>query len=288
MRIVIVTGLSGAGRSTTLRMLEDFGFYCVDNLPPQLVPRLIEILTSDEHIHWVALGIDVRTGPFLMGLDQVLEEMPTSGHHVETLFLDCRDEILLRRFSETRRPHRLAGAKGGDVAAAIAVEREQLAPIRAQSNYIVDSSDLTVHELRRTLADMIEQSGKGPQMAVRIVSFGYKYGLPTNADLVFDLRALPNPHFVPELRPQTGEHPKVRDFVLDTPQSQELLTDIETLLRHHMPHYEREGKAYLTVALGCTGGRHRSVAMSAELSKRLGQSRPISLAHRDKHRDDIG
>lgn len=259
----------------------------MDNLPPQLVPRLIEILTSDEHIHRVALGIDVRTGPFLMGLDQVLEEMPTSGHQLEILFLDCRDEILLRRFSETRRPHRLANAKDGDVAAAISMEREQLAPLRAQASHIVDSSDLTVHELRRALADMIEQGDKGPQMAVRIVSFGYKYGLPTNADLVFDVRALPNPHFVPELRPHTGEHTKVKDFVLDTPQSQELLADIETLLRHHMPHYEREGKAYLTVALGCTGGRHRSVAMSAELAKRLGEARPVSLSHRDKHRDDL-
>ncbi len=284
MRIVIVTGLSGAGRSTTLHILEDFGFYCVDNLPPQLVPHLIEILASDEHIHWVGLGIDVRTGPFLEGLKDLVQRMRAQGHSVEMLFLECRDEILLRRFSETRRPHRLAAS--GDLPEAIAQERKQLSALREQASDIIDTSELTTHDLRRTLSDYVAQEHKGTHMVIRLVSFGYKYGLPTNADLVFDLRALANPHFVPELRPHTGEHPGVRDFVLSTPESQELLNDIEVFLRHHIPYYEREGKAYLTVALGCTGGRHRSVAIGAELENRLKSDHPITLVHRDHHRAD--
>ena len=280
-----MTGLSGAGRSTTLHVLEDLGFYCVDNLPPKLVPQLIDILASDKHVNWVALGIDMRAGTFFEGLQQLVTDLRARGNHVELVFLECRDEILLRRFSETRRPHRLAAS--GDLATAISAEREKLAPLRAQASYIIDTSELTVHDLRRSLSEYMTQDTGGAHMTLRIVSFGYKYGLPTNADLVFDLRALRNPYFVPALKPHTGEYPTVRDFVLSESESQELLHDIETLLRHHLPHYEREGRSYLTVALGCTGGRHRSVAMGAELARRLAQERSVILAHRDIDRGKL-
>ncbi|QQR91844.1 MAG: RNase adapter RapZ [Myxococcales bacterium] len=264
MRIVIVTGMSGAGRSTALHVLEDLGFYCVDNLPPALAPDLIHMLEDTDGVNWVALGIDLRTGTFLEGTDEVLDRLSAQGHELEVLFLDCQDETLVRRFSESRRPHRLAPA--GDLPGAIAREREQLASLRERASYVVDTSSLTVHELKRLLSEYAE-AGKSERlpMVLRFMSFGFKYGLPIDADLVFDLRALPNPHFVPELKAKTGEDPDVSDFVLKAQQSQELLADIEQLLRRHIPNYEREGKAYLTVALGCTGGKHRSVALSREL-----------------------
>jgi UPF0042 nucleotide-binding protein len=282
VELVIVTGLSGAGRSTALRVLEDLGFYCVDNLPPKLAPALLEFLEDAGGFARVGLGIDVRTGAFLEGTSQALDELHRTGFPPDILFLDASDEAIVRRFSETRRPHRLAA--DGDLPSAIRREREDLATLRRRANHVIDTSHLTVHDLRRQLVELVSGRSDGIRLVTRVVSFGFKYGLPQDADLVFDLRYLPNPHFVPELRPMVGTQAPVADYVLAAPEAQELLGDLENLLGKLLPRYAAEGKAYLTVALGCTGGRHRSVAMAEALAKRLSSAGPVVVVHRDVER----
>lgn len=279
IHVVVVTGMSGAGRSTALHVLEDLGFFCVDNLPPALTPRLVEMLGDGQELERVALGVDVRTGAFLENAAEIFEELEQSGHEVEVLFLDCSDDELVRRFSSTRRPHPLA--PGGDLLEAIQKERERLASLRALARHVIDTTELTVHDLRRVLIDYVARAGGKPRMVTRFVSFGFKYGIPANADLVFDLRYLPNPHFVPDLRPFTGTDERVARFVLEAPETVELLDDLEPMLRKILPRYEREGKSYLTIALGCTGGRHRSVAIAEELARRLRDGREVVVSHRD-------
>lgn len=286
IHVVVITGMSGAGRSTALHGLEDLGFFCVDNLPPALAPRLIELIGGDEELQRIGLCIDVRTGAFLEGATEVLDTLEQGGHQVELIFLDCADEALVHRFSETRRPHPLAA--GGDLLEAIQRERERLGPLRARANHVIDTTDRSVHDLRRTLVEYVARGQARRRMVTRIVSFGFKYGLPVDADLVFDLRYLPNPHFVAELRPKTGTDPEVAHFVLDAPETVELLDGLVPLLQGVLPRYEREGKAYLTIALGCTGGRHRSVAMAEELGKRLGVGREVKVVHRDVARGGNG
>lgn len=277
--------MSGAGRSTALHVLEDLGFFCVDNLPPSLMPRLLERIAEGAELERVGLGVDVRTGAFLEGTEDALDELSAAGHDVEVIFLDCADEVVVRRFSETRRPHPLA--PGGDLVAGIKKERERLGALRARARRVIDTTNSSVHDLRRTLVDYIAIGG-GRAMVTRVVSFGFKYGLPVDADLVFDLRFLPNPYFVPELRPFAGTDAPVSDFVLGNEETKALLKDLEPLLVRLLPSYEREGKAYLTIAIGCTGGRHRSVAVAEELGKRLSSDgRDVRVAHRDvgrKHR----
>ncbi len=278
--------MSGAGRSTALDVLEDLGFFCIDNLPPALMPRAIELAVDGKEISRIGFGIDVRTGAFLEGAKEHLDALRASGHQDEVLFLDANDEVLLRRFSETRRPHPLA--LGGDVTGGIQRERERMASLKARAKWVIDTSSLNVHALRRLLVEHLTQEGESPIMVARIVSFGFKYGVPADADLVFDVRYMPNPHFVPDLKPQTGTDAGVRDYVLGSEEASEFLTDIEPLLRHTLPRYEREGKAYLTIAIGCTGGRHRSVAMAEELARRLGVDRKVTVVHRDMRRDERG
>ncbi|MGF1465346.1 MAG: RNase adapter RapZ [Sandaracinaceae bacterium] len=282
MHVVVITGMSGAGRSSALRVLEDLGYFCIDNLPPALAPQLLELLGDD--LARVGFGIDVRTGAFLQGAEDVLDRLEAHGHETEVIFLDCADEVLVRRFSETRRPHPVA--EGGDVLSGIRAERARLSALRTRADHVIDTSRTSVHDLRRHLIDYIARGGAAPQMVVRVVSFGFKYGLPVDADLVFDLRFLPNPHFVPELRPKTGRDPEVADFVLGTEPAQELLADLRQLLHHTLPRYEREGKAYLTIAVGCTGGRHRAVAVTEELGRwlRAELARDAEVAHRDVER----
>jgi len=277
--MVVVTGMSGAGRSTALRVLEDLGHFCVDNIPPALIPQLIELLEQGGELSRVALGVDVRTRGFLEGATRVLDGLIASGHHVELLFLESQDNELVRRFSETRRAHPLA--PGGNLLAAIQRERERVAPLRARAGLIIDTTGLSVHDLRRSLVDYIARGGTRTRMITRVVSFGFKYGLPVDADMSFDLRYLPNPHFVAELKPLTGLDPAVARFVLDAPESQELLTDLSALLRKLLPRYEREGKAYLTICLGCTGGQHRSVAMAEALAAELRSFGEVLVEHRD-------
>lgn len=281
VQLVVVTGLSGAGRTTALRVLEDLGFYCVDNLPPSLAPGLLELLEgAGDRVH-VGLGIDVRSGAFLEGAEKALTELAARGFPPEVLFLDASDEALVRRFSETRRPHRLASE--GDVLGAIRLEREWLAPLRRHATHVIDTTHLNVHDLRRQLVQVVSGRPDGIRMVTRVISFGFKYGLPQDADLVFDLRYLPNPHFVPELRPQSGLDRPVSDYVLSTPEGQELLTDLTTLLGKLLPRYAAEGKSYLTIGIGCTGGRHRSVAMAEALGVKLTHE-PVVVAHRDVER----
>lgn len=289
--VVVVTGMSGAGRSTALHVLEDLGFYCVDNIPPALASSLLDLAESSERsererVERLGLGVDVRTVAFLEGAGDTIAGLREAGHELDVIFLDATDEVLVRRYSETRRPHPLA--LGGDVQAAIHLERERLSGLRAIANRTIDTSDLTVHDLKRVLVDELARGGVGRQMVVRIVSFGFKYGLPIDADLVFDLRFLPNPHFVPELRPKTGREEEVAAYVLERPETEELLDDLGQFFEHTLPRYQREGKAYLTVAIGCTGGRHRSVAVSEELAKRLRDDWEVALDHRDVDRKKTG
>ena len=283
IHVVVITGLSGAGRSTAVHVLEDLGFFCVDNLPPALAPELVAMLGDGEELRRVGLGMDVRTGVFLEGVEQAFEALRDAGHDVEVIFLDASDDALVRRFSETRRPHPLA--PGGDVLEGIQRERERMSSLRARARHVIDTTQMSVHDLRRTLVDYVARGGAARRMVTRIVSFGFKYGLPVDADLVFDLRYLPNPHFVPELKPFTGLDPEVSRFVLDSAETQELIGDLVPMLERVLPKYEREGKSYLTIAIGCTGGRHRSVAVAEELARRLrADEREIVVAHRDSER----
>jgi RNase adapter protein RapZ len=279
LHLVVVTGMSGAGRSTALKALEDLGYFCVDNIPPALIPQLVQLLGETKELNRVGLGMDVRTGSFLAGAEQVLDGLTKGGHDAEVIFLECNDGELVRRYSETRRSHPLA--PGGDLMKAIQSERDRVAPLRARARVILDTSGMSVHDLRRTLIDYISKGSGRPRMVTRIVSFGFKSGLPVDADLVFDLRYLPNPFFVPELRQLSGLDSRVAHFVNSAPETVELLDDLEGMLRRMLPRYEREGKAYLTIAIGCTGGRHRSVSVAEALAKRLCGDREIVVVHRD-------
>jgi UPF0042 nucleotide-binding protein len=282
LHIVVVTGMSGAGRTSALRVLEDLGFFCVDNLPPKLAPAVVKEITAGGELDRIGFGVDVRTGNFLEGAGSALDELSASGHDVEVLFLDCADDALVRRYSETRRPHPLA--PGGDVMEAINRERERLSPLRVRAKHVIDTSRLSVHDLRRQLVEHIAREGERPQMRIRFVSFGFKFGLPVDADLVFDVRFLPNPHFVPELKPLTGLDAPVADYVLSATETRELIEDVTRLLDRTIPRYEREGKAYLTVAIGCTGGRHRSVAIVEDPARTFRAQRAVPVSHRDAGR----
>jgi UPF0042 nucleotide-binding protein len=264
-QIVVITGMSGSGKSTAIRALEDAGFFCIDNLPVLLLPKLTE-LAGGGHFERMALVIDVREGVFLKDAPRMLAEVRRAGHQVEVLFLDSSDDSLIRRFSETRRRHPLA--PNGTVAEGIKAEREALRDLRELADQVIDSSALNVHDLKRMVqARFSPEPAAGPSLS--IMSFGYRYGVPPQADLVLDVRFLPNPYFVPELKGLTGKVPKVSAYVLDREETQQFLDKVVDLCRFLFPRYQKEGKAYLTVALGCTGGKHRSVAIAAELTRRL-------------------
>ncbi|MFY1824910.1 RNase adapter RapZ [Myxococcus fulvus] len=264
-QLVVITGMSGSGKSTAIRALEDAGFFCIDNLPVVLLPKLTE-LAGGGNIERMALVVDVREGVFLKEAPRMLDEVRRAGHHVEVLFLDSSDDSLIRRFSETRRRHPLA--PNGTVADGIKAEREALRDLREIADQVIDSSVLNVHDLKRMVqARFSPEPAAGPSLSV--MSFGYRYGVPPQADLVLDVRFLPNPYFVPEMKGLTGKVPKVAAYVLDREEAQQFLEKVVDLCRFLFPRYQKEGKAYLTVALGCTGGKHRSVAIAAELTRRL-------------------
>ncbi len=283
LRAIVVTGLSGSGKSTALHVLEDLGFYCIDNLPVALLPRFIELWESSrEEVRRVALGIDARERRFLHDFPRVFEELRAAGVLLEVIYLDASDDVLQRRFSETRRPH--PGADGGSLADGIRREREALRSLRELADRIVDTSAFTVHELRASLRQLLETPEAGT-LTISLVSFGYKYGLPTDADIALDCRFLPNPFFVEELRPKIGTDPAVAAYVLERDDTQEFLRRIEDLLEFTLPRYQREGKSYLTIAVGCTGGRHRSVALVEELRRRLtARGHRVLTRHRDTER----
>ena len=293
--VVVVTGLSGAGKSQALHGLEDLGFFCVDNLPTLLAPQAVA-LCERGGMSRVALGIDVRVRAFLGEVGSVLQLLEADGQRdVQVLFLDASDERLLHRFSESRRPHPLSSESGHEGALAVLdgpryrLLVDRLAPLRASATRVIDTTNTSVHELRRILvAHFGPASGEAPRMVTRIVSFGFKYGTPVDADVVLDVRFLENPYFVPELKPLTGLDEPVAKYVLSLPETQEFLRRTRDLLEYVLPKYEREGKSYLTIAIGCTGGRHRSVTVAEALARNLSTftTAPISVLHRDTRRGE--
>jgi RNase adapter protein RapZ len=282
---VVITGLSGAGKSYAIKCFEDMGFFCVDNLPTTLIPTFADLVARSNHTaSRVALGVDVREGEYLTHLLDTLGELRGRGHAVEVLFLEASEEALVRRYRETRRRHPLAPE--GNLVEGIRAERKALSTMREVADRIVDTSTLTVHQLKDRLIEMYVAPGQRTGLTISLVSFGFKHGMPFDADLVFDVRFLPNPHFVEGLRPLDGRDGRVREFILAHAESRELLRRLEDFLGFVLPAYQREGKAYLTVAIGCTGGRHRSVALVEELKgflQRLGLA--ASVVHRDMDRE---
>lgn len=275
---VMVTGMSGAGKSQAIKCLEDFGFFCVDNLPAPLLPQFADlIIRSGKSMQKVALGIDVREGKFFDGLSNLFQEFKSRGILTWTLFLDADNATLLRRFSETRRKHPL----GKGVLEGIQEERKRLREIRSRADKIIETSNMTLSDLKDVIAASLPTSS-GQRTQISVCSFGYKYGLPTDADLVWDVRFLPNPNYVPSLHKKTGLTKEVRNFVMRNPASRKFLKRFFSLIQDCLPQYMKEGKSHLTIAIGCTGGRHRSVTIAEKLLSFLrGKGYPVSIRHRD-------
>lgn len=278
--LVIITGMSGSGKASALKAFEDLGYYCVDNLPIELIPSFAELALRSEQSPRTALVVDVREGSQLEKLPGILKSIkrriPT-----RVIYLEASDAALLRRYSETRRPHPFG--TDAPVRSALRAERRHLRAIRAIADLVIDTSKFNVHELRAHLTDRFtERAGGDHSILVSCVSFGYRQGVPDDADLVFDVRFLPNPHFVPEFRPLTGRHPKVAKYIRSFPQTQEFIKRISDLLVYLLPHYIHEGKSYLTIGFGCTGGQHRSVMIAEEVGKRLRKAGyKLKVMHRD-------
>ncbi|NLP18946.1 MAG: RNase adapter RapZ [Firmicutes bacterium] len=278
---VIITGLSGAGKTQAAHFLEDMGFYCVDNLPPTLIPKFAELCTQARgQFHRVALVVDIRGGDFFDHLFTALGELENAGHDYRIIFLDASDETLVRRFKETRRRHPLATK--GLVVESIKLERQRLEELKAQAHHIIDTSSFSTGQLKDELRKVFASQISGDELPVTIVSFGYKYGLPLDIDLIFDVRFLPNPFYIDDLRPLSGCEDEVRHYVFQWPATKEFLNRVTQLLLFLLPYYRKEGKTHLLVGIGCTGGRHRSVAVAQELVRMLGQRHgPVVVEHRD-------
>lgn len=279
---VVITGMSGAGRSLAADDLEDLGWFVIDNLPPELVPKVVELAqTPGSQVHRVALV--VGTGHYQDEILPTLTWLRSTGAQVRVLFLDASTDSLVRRYESTRRRHPLSGGGGQELlGAAIERERALLEPVKDASDVVIDTTTLNVHELRRRIQGLFADDDPTPTMHTTVLSFGYKNGLPLDADLVFDCRFLPNPHWVDELRPLTGLDEPVRDYVLGQPAAGQFLDDLEDMLTQLLPAYVQEGKAYLTIALGCTGGRHRSVTIAEEVANRLRvDGHRVGVIHRD-------
>jgi len=282
-RMVVVTGMSGSGRSAALKAFEDIGFYCVDNLPLPLLPSFSDFAARSDEARWSAIGIDIREKGFIVEFPARYGALKAAGQGVEMLFLEASDQALVRRYSETRRPHTLA--KGATpLLDAIRQERRALTEVRKLADRIVDTTDYTIHYLRQAIERDYAGGDSDRPLQITIVTFGYKYGAPYDLDLLFDLRFLPNPHFVPDLKPLTGEDARVREFVTAPPESEEFLARLMDFLAYLVPRYRTEGKSYLTIGLGCTGGRHRSVSVGVIAAERL---RAIGYEVNVKHRDIV-
>jgi UPF0042 nucleotide-binding protein len=282
-RFIIITGLSGAGKSYAIKCFEDMGYYCVDNLPTTLIPTFAELTAhSTRHIERVALGVDIREGEYLPLVADVLAQLRAAGCATEVLFLEASEEALVRRYHETRRRHPVSGA----LLDGIRAERQLLAHLRELADRVIDTSHITVHELKHMLVELYGERASHVGLSVNLVSFGYKYGVPYDADIVLDCRFLPNPFFVDRLKAQDGRASRVREFVFDHLEGREFLARVRDFLGYLLPRYQQEGKAYLTVAVGCTGGRHRSVAVVEELREFVeGQGLPLVVTHRDVERE---
>ena len=288
MKLVIVTGMSGAGKTVALKMMEDMGYYCVDNLPIPLIEKFAELALGSNQgpSNQVALGIDIRSGQELPLLDKILERWRTDGIPFEILFLDASDEVLLKRYKETRRNHPLAGA--GRIDEGIKKERECLAFLKKQANVILDTSMLLTKELRKELEKIYLEEGTYDNLFVTVLSFGFKYGIPADADLVFDVRFLPNPYYVESLRPRTGEEKEIQDYVKQGGTADIFLDKLYDMLDFLIPNYVLEGKNQLVIGIGCTGGKHRSVTIANALYEHLKQQKGlgVKLDHRDIEKDN--
>jgi UPF0042 nucleotide-binding protein len=284
LRFIIITGLSGAGKSFAIKCFEDMGYYCVDNLPTTLIPTFAELCASStRRIQRTALGVDVREGEYLQPVGEILAQLRVRGYATEVLFLEASEETLVRRYHETRRRHPLAGRT---LPEGIRAERELLAHLRELADRVIDTSHITVHQLKQVLDDLYGAPATHLGLIVNLVSFGFKYGIPYDADLVLDCRFLRNPFFVDALKTKDGRSLEVRRFVLDDGEGREFLRRARELLDYLLPRYQREGKAYVTVAVGCTGGQHRSVALVEELGESVaGRDISVALTHRDVDRE---
>ena len=286
MRCVIVTGMSGAGKSTALKMLEDMGYFCVDNLPVPLVPKLAELLrVPNSEINKIALGIDIRSGQKFPELECILEGFKKSGMDYEILFLDASDDVLIKRYKETRRNHPLAG--DGRVDKGIQKERVYVDQLRQKADYIIDTSRLLTRELKVELNKIFVENKEYKNLYISVLSFGFKYGIPADSDLVFDVRFLPNPYYVEGMRPLSGNDAPVRDYVMGFETAQVFAEKLEDMIRFLVPNYVLEGKNQLVIAIGCTGGKHRSVTLANKLYERLSDQTDygIKLEHRDIGKD---
>ena len=284
LRLVIVTGSSGSGKTQALKCLEDIGFFCVDNLPPALFQKFIELCSERRgEVKNIGLGIDIRERGFFSDFSSNLHHLKSQGYQIELLFLEAQDEILVRRFSESRRPHPLLPQQ--PVIEGILLERERLEALRQQADRIVDTSEFTIHDLKQWISRQYQERQHAEHMKVTIQTFGYKHGVPYDVDMVFDVRFLRNPYFVPSLQALTGEDEEVKKYVLETKEAQSLLQHLQGLMAFLLPLYEREQRSYLTIAVGCTGGRHRSVAIAVKLREMFQKFGYTALL---RHREIVG
>jgi len=278
--LIVITGLSGSGKGTVLKALEDNGYYAVDNLPLDLIPQFAELTKDSPNIRRAALVVDIREGGQLRRFPGVYSKISPKIRK-RLIFLDARDETLMRRYSETRRPHPMGG--GASVLRNIRAERKALAPIRDMADHVIETSQLNVHQLRKTVVEKFGSAeASDARVNVYVVSFGFRHGVPPESDLLFDVRFLPNPNYIPEFKHKTGRHAGVARYIRSFPQTREFIERISALLLYLMPHYIEEGKSYLTISFGCTGGHHRSVMMAEEIGKRLkAGGYPVQVTHRD-------
>lgn len=288
MRLVIVTGMSGAGKATALKILEDAGYFCVDNLPVPFIDKFAELtISGNGEITKLAIGIDVRSGKALGELQQTLEHLTMENIEYEILFLDAGDDVLVKRYKETRRMHPLA--ESGRIQQGITLERERLGFLKKQADYIIDTSQLLVRELKQELEKIFVQNREFKNLMITVLSFGFKYGIPSDADLVFDVRFLPNPYYYEELRKHTGNDKEIQDFVMGYEMAHVFLDKLDDMVRFLIPNYVLEGKNQLVIAIGCTGGKHRSVTLANKLYERLEKQNDygVKLDHRDIGKDAV-
>ncbi len=289
MRCVIVTGMSGAGKSTALKMLEDVGYFCVDNLPVPLIPKMADLLrVPGSELNKAALGVDIRSGQSLTEMAEVLKELDCAGMKYEILFLESSDHVLIKRYKETRRFHPLAG-NDGRVDQGIGKERERIKFLKERADYLIDTSHMLTRELKRELNKIFVENKEYKNLYISVLSFGFKYGIPPDSDLVFDVRFLPNPYYIEDLRPQSGNDREVREYVMNNEKAAEFLEKLTELMEFLIPNYVQEGKTQLVIAIGCTGGKHRSVTLANELFEALSKNENygIRVEHRDIGKDAI-
>lgn len=285
MRFIVITGISGAGKSMVAKHLEDAGFFCIDNLPPLLIPKIAEICSqSYRKMDKIAVVIDIRGGELLNDLFPALEALTEDGHTYEILFMEASDKVVIERYKESRRKHPLA--QEGRLAKSISEERSVLQSIKERANYVIDTSDLAPKQLKEAITGILGQDSAFKGLVVNIISFGFKYGIPIECDLIFDVRFIPNPYYIESLRKHTGKHEDVKEYIFKMPETAEFMERLYSMLDFLIPNYIKEGKSHLVIGIGCTGGRHRSVAIADELGKYLTQhENRIVIEHRDIEKD---